>query len=90
MQNSYTPYICSEQIDVIENLLPRRRTANNIAVGADGDLVRQLAFGGLVSRNVLVIRSRPVELLADCRLRIENDDALFELMTHGLDCTKLI
>ena len=40
MRNSDTPYICSEQIDVIGNLLPRRWTADDIAACADGDLFR--------------------------------------------------
>ena len=65
------------------------RKADDVAVGADRDLIRQLTSGKQVARNVLVIRSRPVELLADCMLRIENDDALLELMTHGLECTDL-
>ena len=35
-----TPYICSEQIDVIENLLPRRWAADDIPVRANGDFFR--------------------------------------------------
>ena len=35
-------------------LLPRGGTADEIAVGADGDRVRKLALGGQVARNVLV------------------------------------
>ena len=75
MRNHYTMYICSEQIYVIEKLPPRRWTADDIAVHADGDLIRQLAFRGQVSRNVLVIRSRPFQVLAQARMGIENQNA---------------
>ena len=58
VRNHYTPYICSEQIAVIEKLLPRRRTADDIAMRADGDLIRQLAFSGQVSRQDIVRKRR--------------------------------
>ena len=83
-------YICSEQIYVIENLPPRRRTANDIAVCADGDFIRQLATGWKILRNVLVIRSRPFQVLAQTRMWIENQNAFPQFIAKRLNRTNLI
>ena len=51
---------------------PRGRTADEIAVGADGDRVGKLALGGQVAGNVLVERSIPLQFVTFPFVRIEN------------------
>ena len=90
MRNRYTPYICSEQISVIENLLPRHWAADDVAVGADGDLIRQLAFGRQIARNVLVIRSYTLKMLSAAFMGIEHGNRLAILATNHLNGSNLI
>ena len=71
-------------------LSPRRWTADDVAVGADGNLVRQLTFSGQVSWNVLVIRSRPFQVLAQTRMRIENQNAFPQFIAKRLNRADLI
>ena len=73
----------------MENLLPRRWAADDVAVGADGDLIRQLAFGRQVSRDVLVIRSRSLQVLAQTRMRIENQNAFPKFIAKRLIAKRL-
>ena len=80
-----TLYICSEQIYVTENLPPRRRPADDIAVCADGDLIRQLMLQGEIRRYVSTISRITREFRATVGMRIENHDLFAEFVTDQLD-----
>ena len=58
------------------NLLPCRRAADDIAVRANGDLLRQLAFRGQVARNGFLHGHAPLNcnglnLSAEATLRLD-------------------
>ena len=76
MRNSDTPYLCSEQIDVIENLLPRRWATNDVAVRADGERIRQLAFSGQVAWNIPIKGRRHLQFQTVRFVRIQHNHLL--------------
>ena len=90
MRNRYHPYICYEQIDVIENLLPRRWAADDVAVGADGELIRQLAFGGQVAWNIPIKGRRHLQFQTVRFVRIQHNHLLAKVLSHRKDCADLI
>ena len=85
MQNHYTPYICSEQIDVIENLLPRRWAADDIPVRANRDLFRQLMLQGEIRRNISAISRISRKFRPTVGMRIENHNLFTKLISYIRD-----
>ena len=85
MRNRYTPYICSEQIDVIENLLPRRWTADDIPMRADGNLIRQLMLQGEIRRNISAISRISRKFRPTVGMRIENHNLFTKLISYIRD-----
>ena len=84
MTYTYFMYICSEQMYMFENLLPRLRTTDEIPVRADGNLIRQLMLQGEIRRYVSTISRIMREFRTTVGMRIENHDLFSQFVPNQL------